>query len=155
MSTPSAGYHTVTPYITVPDSAAAIAFYQAAFGAEEVMRLVAPGGAVVHAEIAIGGCRVMLSDENKQWGNLSPKTLGGSAGSISLMVADPDAVFSRAVAAGAEVLMPVTEHFYGHRSGNVRDPFGHKWSIGTVVREMTPAEMQTAFDQWLKSMPQG
>jgi PhnB protein len=152
MSAP-AGYHTVTPYFTVPSAAEAIDWYQKAFGAVEKLRLTMPGGGVAHAEIVIGDSAVMFGDENPAWGNKSPKTLGGTPAGCCVYVADCDAAFERAVAAGATVEMPPADQFYGDRSATVYDPFGHKWSLATRVKDMTPAEMQAAMDEWLKSMP--
>jgi PhnB protein len=147
------GYHTVTPYFTVPCSAEAIAFYTKAFGAVERMRLTLPDGGIAHAEITIGDSVIMLGDENPVWGNKSPKTLGGTPAGCNLAVPDVDAAFDRAVAAGATVLMPVADQFYGERSGTVLDPFGHKWSLSTHIKDMTPAEMQAVMDEWMKAMP--
>ena len=151
MSATPAGYHTVTPYLTVLSAAEAIAFYAAAFGAVERMRLTLPDGGIAHAEIGIGDSAVMLGDENPGWGNKSPKTLGGTPGGFCVYVPDVDAAFARAVAAGAAVDTPLTDEFYGDRTGKLTDPFGHKWTLATRVREMTPAETQAAMDEWLKS----
>lgn len=146
-----AGYHTLTPYLHVRDSAAAIAFYEKAFGAEEVMRLTMPGGGVGHAEVKIGGSRFMLADENEQWGNKGPQTLGGASGGYAIYCDDSDALFAQAVAAGATVVMPVSDQFYGDRSGTVADPFGHKWTIGTHKEDVPPAEMQKRMDAFMAS----
>jgi PhnB protein len=136
------GYSAVTPYLTVRDAVRAIDFYQQAFGAEELMRLVMPGGKIGHAEIRIGGAVIMLHDENPEWGTRSPQTLGGTVGSLMLYVDDVDAAFARAVAAGATVDMPVADQFYGDRCGNVTDPFGHKWSIATHVEDVPQDEIE-------------
>lgn len=146
------GYGTVTPYLNITGAAKAIEYYAKAFGAQEVMRMPGPDGSIMHAEIRIGNSHIMLSDENTAWGTKSPTTLGGTTGGFMLYVDDCDAVFDRAVAAGATVLMPCSDQFYGDRCGSILDPFGHKWSIATHQKDMTPAEMNAAFEEWMKSM---
>lgn len=136
------GYHTVTPYLIVGDAARAIAFYQAAFGAEEVVRMADPSGKVGHAELQIGSSRIMLADEFPEMGAKGPKTIGGSPVGLCLYLDDCDAVFARAVAAGAEIERPLKDQFYGDRSGTVRDPFGHQWTIATHIEDVTPEEME-------------
>lgn len=138
---------TTTPYLSVRDTRAAIAFYEAAFGAQRVGPLLTlPNGGVAHAEIQIGDATVMLSDENPDWGNVSPLTLGDSPVRIALNVEDADATFSRALEAGAESVIPVSDQFYGERAGRVRDPFGHYWIIGQRIEDLTQAEMQARLD---------
>ncbi len=154
MSVPPAGYHTITPCLTVPSAADAIDWYQKAFGAEELCRLCMPDGSVAHAEVKIGDSAIMLGDECPAWGNKSPKTLGGTATGFCVYVRDVDAAFEKAVAAGATVIQPVTDQFYGDRSGSLSDPFGHKWMLATRVKDLSPAEIQVAMEEWLKSMPQ-
>lgn len=134
--------NTVTPHIICADAAAAIDFYKKAFGAEEVMRLAAPDGTFMHGSVRIGNGYVMLAEENPKWGSLGPKTLNGSPVTIHLKVDDVDSVFARAVAAGAESQMPPADMFWGDRYGVVRDPFGHKWSIATHLRDMTLDEIK-------------
>jgi PhnB protein len=136
------GYTPVTPYLTIKGAAQAIAYYRRAFGAEEVMRLQAPDGSVMHAEIRIGGAAVMLHDEAPQWQALSPQALGGSPCSLMLYVEDVDAVVRRAVEAGATLTMAVADQFYGDRCGAVKDPFGHKWHIATRVEDVTEDEIR-------------
>ena len=136
-----AGYHSVTPYLIVQASSEAIAFYGRAFGAVEVMRLDGPHGKVWHAEIQIGDARVMLADEHPELGFLSPQTLGGAGVSLLVYVADVDDVFSQAIAAGAVQLRPVQNQFYGDRSGTLRDPFGHVWSIATHIEDLSTEEI--------------
>lgn len=136
------GYHTVTPYITVRGAAAALEFYKTALGATEVMRFDMPDGSVAHAEIQIGDSKVMLGDENPDFGNKSPQALGGTAGGMCVYVADCDAVFNKAVAAGATVMKPLADQFYGDRSGTVIDPFGHAWTLATHIEDVTEEEMQ-------------
>lgn len=149
MSTPQkrvepipAEYAGVTPYLSVNDAAAAIEFYKKGFGATEVMRLPGPDGKLGHAEIRIGDALVMLADESPDYGNLSPKTLGGSAVRLHMYVEDVDAFFEQAVAAGAKVLIPIADQFYGDRSGRLEDPFGHVWLISTHKEDVSPEEMQ-------------
>jgi PhnB protein len=119
------GYHSVTPYLAVDDAAAALAFYKGAFGATEVMRMPGPGGKVGHAEVEIGGSRIMLADEHPEMGFRSPKAYGGSPVGLHLYVDDVDSVARQAVAAGAKELRPVKDQFYGDRTGSFEDPFGH------------------------------
>jgi PhnB protein len=149
MSTPQkkvepmpAEYPGVTPYLSVNDAAAAIEFYKKGFGATEVMRLPGPDGKLGHAEIRIGSALVMLADEFPDYGNLSPKTLGGSAVRLHMYVEDVDAFFEKAVAAGAKVLIPIADQFYGDRSGRLEDPFGHVWLVSTHTEDVSPEEMQ-------------
>lgn len=144
------GYPTATPYLVVKDAAKAIAFYELAFGATELLRLADPSGKVAHAEIKIGDSPVMLADEIPEWGNHSPQSLGGTPVSIHLYVEDVDDLERRAVAAGATVLIPVGDQFYGDRSGRLQDPFGHIWIIATHTEDMTPQEMRRRFEDFAK-----
>jgi PhnB protein len=144
------GYHTVTPYLIVNDAVRALAFYKKAFGAQELYRLEGPGGRIGHAEIQIGDSRIMLADEHPEFGAVSATTLGGTPVSICLYVADVDAWAQRAVAAGAEVLRPVKDQFYGDRSGTVADPFGHKWTIATHKEDLSPEEVHRRFEALMK-----
>jgi PhnB protein len=137
-----AGYTAVTPYLTVKGAAQAIEFYKKAFGAEEVMRFPSPDGKIMHAEIRIGGAVIMLHDEAPQWNALSPQTVGDTSSSIMLYVNDVDAVMKKAADAGATVTMPAADQFYGDRCGNVKDPFGHKWSIATHIEDVAPEELK-------------
>ena len=125
------GYHTVTPYLILSGASDAIAFYKRALGAEEVMRLGGPGGKIGHAEIKIGNSRIMLADEHPELQALSPRTVGGSPVSIHLYVENADAAVERAVAAGAKLVRPVADQFYGDRVGGIEDPFGYRWFIAT------------------------
>ncbi|HEX4835424.1 MAG TPA: VOC family protein [bacterium] len=136
------GYHTETPYLTVDNAAAAIEFYKKAFGAKEIMRMPGPGGKIGHAEIQIGNSRIMLADEAPPMGTRGPKALGGSPVSLMLYFPDVDKVFNRALAAGAKQTRPVKNQFYGDRSGDLEDPFGHKWIISTHIEEVPPKEME-------------
>ncbi len=138
------GMHTVTPHLVCSDAAKAIEFYRQAFNATEMIRVPGPGGKLIHACIRIGDSLVMLVDENPQWDCLSPLTLKGSPVTIHLQVEDVDAVFNRAVKAGATVMMPVDDMFWGDRYGSVKDPFGHQWSTATHIRDVSPEEIRQA-----------
>jgi PhnB protein len=139
------GYHTITPYITVRGAGKALEFYKQAFGATEVMRFEMPGGIIGHAEIEVGGSKVMLADECPEWGNRGPQSLGGTSGGLCIYVPDADAAIARAVAAGATVLKPVMDQFYGDRSGTVTDPFGHVWTFATHIEDVSVEELQRRF----------
>jgi PhnB protein len=136
------GYHSVTPYLVVDGAANAIAFYKQAFGAEELVRMDAPGGRVGHAELQIGDSRIMLADEFPQMGAKGPRSFGGTPVNLLLYVNDCDAVFHRAAGAGATVKRPLADQFYGDRSGTIEDPFGHSWTIATHKEDVPPDEMQ-------------
>ena len=136
------GYHTATPYLVVENAVEAIAFYKTAFGAQEMMRLAMPDGKIGHAEIKIGDSRIMLADEFPEMGFRGPRALGGSPVSIMLYVEDVDAIFNQAVTTGAKAVRPVIDQFYGDRSGNLEDPFGHLWTIATHKEDVLPEEME-------------
>jgi PhnB protein len=140
----------VTPYLMVNGAARAIEFYKKAFGATEVMRLTDPAGRIAHAQVKIGAAPIMLAEETQEWGNKSPQTLGGTPVVLDLYVADVDAVVERAVAAGAKVVFPVADQFYGYRSGRISDPFGHVWIVSTLKEDLTAEEMQKRFDAIMK-----
>jgi PhnB protein len=135
------GYHTATPYLAVGEAAAAIEYYEKAFGAKEIVRMDAPGGKIGHAELKIGDSVVMLSDPFPQASTRAPKELGGSSVGIFMYVEDVDAVVKQAVDAGATVTMEVADQFWGDRFGSITDPFGHVWSIATHVEDVPPEEM--------------
>jgi PhnB protein len=135
------GYRSVTPYLIVGDGAGAIAFYKAAFGAGERLRLAAPGGKIGHAELEIGDSVIMLADEHPEMGALSPASVGGSPVGFHLSVEDVDAVTARAVAAGGKLLQPPENKFYGDRNSAIEDPFGHKWYLSTHVEDVPPDEI--------------
>ncbi len=139
------GEHTAMPYLTVKNAPAAIAFYIQAFDAAEVGRLMM-GGRIAHAELSVGDSKIMLAEENLEWGNKSPSTLGDTPVLISLYVADVDATFAKAIAAGGEALTPVKDEFYGLRVGQLRDPFGHKWHISSHIEVVSFEEMQRRCD---------
>ena len=144
------GMHTVTPHLICAGAADAIEFYRKAFGAVELSRMPGPDGKVMHASIRIGDSVIMLNDEMPEWGTLGPKSIKGSPVTIHLYVENADAAFEQAVRAGAKVTMPLDDTFWGDRYGKLEDPFGHQWSIGTHVREVTPDEMQKAMEQMAK-----
>jgi len=143
------GYHTLTPFLTVRDAARAIEFYKQAFGAEERGVAKDPTGKVMHAELKIGDSIIMLSDEYPEFGSLSPQSIGGSGMGLHIYLDGVDAAFDRAVKAGAQVEMPVMDQFWGDRYGRLSDPFGHKWSIGTHVRDMSQDEIKKGMDEAL------
>jgi PhnB protein len=146
------GYHTVTPYLTVDDSASAIEFYKKAFGAKERGRMEAPGGKIGHAELEIGDSIVMLADAFPQSTTKSPKQLGGTSASVFLYVEDVDGVVKRAVDAGATVTMEVADQFWGDRFGSVMDPFGHSWAMATHIEDVPPEEMAERAKQAMAAM---
>ena len=136
------GYRTATPYLIVKGAAEAIEFYRRVFGATEMLRMADPQGRVGHAEIKIGDSVIMLADEHPAMGYRGPRSLGGSSVSILLYLEDVDAVFERAVKAGAKAQRPVMDQFYGDRSGTLEDPFGHMWTVATHVEDVPPEEMR-------------
>jgi PhnB protein len=136
------GYHSITPYLVVSNGANAIKFYIKAFGAKEMMRMEQPGGKIGHAELKIGDAKIMLADVCPEMNSRSPESLGGSPVSIHLYIKDVDGVVKRAVAAGAKLLMPIENRFYGDRSGALEDPFGHKWHVSTHVENVSPAQVK-------------
>jgi len=136
------GYQSATPYLCVKDAPAAIEFYKKAFGAIELLRIVGPDGKVGHAEMKIGKAPIMLSDEYPEMQVVSPQTLGGSSVTIMIYFEDVDALAKQAVTAGAKLVRPVEDQFYGDRSALLEDPSGHRWSVATRKENMTPEEMQ-------------
>ena len=138
------GYHTLTPYLRVRGGAAAIEFYKKAFGAEEVMRMPMPDGKVGHAMLRIGDSPLFLADEYPDYGSFGPLSLKGSPVTIHLSVPNVDQVWERAVAAGATVRMALADQFWGDRYGQLDDPFGHRWSLATHIRDVSPEEMDEA-----------
>jgi PhnB protein len=134
-------YPQVTPYLCIDGASAAIEFYRNVFDATERMRMPAPGGKIGHAELQIGDSVIMLADEFPEMDIRGPKALGGTPVTMNVYVEDVDAVFDRAVNAGAKALRPVQDQFYGDRSGQFEDPFGHRWSIATNIEDVSPEEM--------------
>ncbi len=146
------GYHTITPYLTVRDAAKAIEFYKQAFGAEVRGVMNGPDGKVMHAEMKIGDSVIMLADEFPEFGALSPQSVGGSASGLHIYTVNVDDAFQRAVKAGAQVEMPVSDQFWGDRYGKLKDPFGHKWSIATHVKDMSADEMKQSMEDAMAQM---
>jgi PhnB protein len=135
------GYHSVTPYLIVDGGAKAIDFYKRVFHATERMRMPSPGGKVGHAELTIGDATIMLADEHPGMGARGPRAFGGAAVSLHLYVPDVDATVKAAVGAGAKLVRPVENKFYGDRMGTIEDPFGHHWHVSTHVEDVPPDEM--------------
>lgn len=136
------GYQSAVPYLCVNGADQAIAFYKQAFDAVETFRMADPGGKIGHAEIKIGAAPIMLSDEYPDYGFRGPQAFGGSPVTIHLYVEDVDATVNQAVAAGAKMLRPVEDHFYGDRAGKLEDPFGHVWYLATHKEDVPPEELQ-------------
>lgn len=142
--------HELFPYLRVKDAGRAIEFYKLAFGATEKFRLTEPSGRIGHCELLFGSTTLMLSEEYPEYGFLGPQSIGGTSISIHLHLDDADAAIERAVSAGASVVRPASDAFYGERSGTVRDPFGHEWMLGHNIEDVTPAEMQRRYDELMK-----
>lgn len=135
-------YRAATPYLIIRNAAKALDFYKQAFGANETMRFPGPEGKVVHAEIKIGDAVIMLADECPEMGARSPESTGGSPVFVLVYVEDVDTFTARAVKAGAKLVRPVEDQFYGDRSGTLEDPFGHLWTIATHKEDVSPEEME-------------
>jgi PhnB protein len=135
------GYRSVSPYLCVEGAEAAIAFYSDVLGAVERSRIAGPGGTIGHAELVIGDSVVMLSDEFPDWGIRGPAAYGGTAVTIGVYVADVDAAYDRAIALGAQPVRPVEDQFYGDRSGQFLDPWGHRWSVATHIEDVSDDEI--------------
>src|SRR5438067_10559709 len=135
------GYPSLSPYLIVRDGAAAIEFYRKAFGAGLRLKLDAPGGRIGHAELEIGDSVIMLADEHPEIGACGPRAFGGSPVGLHLYIDQVDAVVVRAVAAGATLVHPVENKFYGDRMGTIEDPFGHKWYVTMHIEEVSPEEI--------------
>jgi uncharacterized glyoxalase superfamily protein PhnB len=138
------GYHTVTPHLICAGAARAIDFYTQAFGAAEIGRIPGPDGRLVHAELKIGDSRVMLVDACPEYGTADPLARNGTTVNLHLYVPDADAAWDRAVAAGARPVIPLADMFWGDRYGMLEDPFGHRWSVATRMRDVSPEDMQAA-----------
>jgi PhnB protein len=136
------GYHSVTPYLAVRNASTALDFYQKAFGAIELMRMPDDQGRVAHAEIKIGDSPIMLADEHPELDFLGPESRGGSSVALLIYTEDVDALFRRALEAGATEVRPLKDEFYGDRMGTVRDPFGHVWHLSTHKEDVSPEEME-------------
>lgn len=150
------GFSTVTPYLSLDRAAEAIEWYKKAFSAKEVNRSEMPGGKIMHAEIKIGDSMIFLADEFPEISpeTKSPQSAGCVTGTIFLYVPDVDALFKRAVDAGARVVMPVADMFWGDRFGKIADPFGHHWGIATHKEDLAPQEVQKRQAEWEKKMAQ-
>lgn len=151
-STPQ-GYFSVTPYLLVNDTIGAMAFYARAFGAVEIMRLDGPQHKIWHAEMQIGNARIMLADEFAETAIHCPHTLGGAGISLLVYVEDVDAVFNQALTAGATKIRAVQDQFYGDRSGTLKDPFGHVWTVSTHITDYSPEELSERAAAAMKSTP--
>jgi PhnB protein len=136
------GYNSVTPYLIIKGAAKAIEYYKNVFGATEVVRMDGPDGRVGHAELQIGDSRIMLADEFLEMGHRSAESIGASPVSLYVYLPDCDKVVEKAVVAGAKILKPVVDQFYGDRSGFIQDPFGHLWGIATHVEDVSAEDMK-------------
>jgi len=143
--------HEVFPYLRVRGAGEAIAFYQQAFGATEKYRLTEPSGRIGHAELLFGGATVMISEEYPELGIHAPRPGQSTTSALHLHVTDCDAMIERATRLGAQIVRAPADHFYGERSGTIRDPFGHEWLIGHAIEDVTPAEMQRRYDALMKA----
>jgi PhnB protein len=148
MSYIPAGSHAVIAGINMPNAAAAMEWYKNVFNAKEKLRLTGPEGKVTHGEIDIHGTVIMIAEENPQY-NCSPKTLNGTSVVFVIYVPDADATIQKAIAAGATLIVPAADQFYGDRSGRIEDPFGYKWVVSTHITKVTAAEMQAMLEQML------
>jgi len=148
-----AGFHTLTPHLTVKGATEAIEFYKKAFGALILGVSKTPEGKVMHALLRIGDSNFMLNDEFPEWGGAQgPLSAGGTGVTLHIYIDDVDTWFKRAMAAGAKVKMPLMDAFWGSRYGQVTDPFGHQWSMATHTRDMTPQEMEEAAKEAMAEM---
>ena len=145
------GYNAVMPYLRVKGAAEALEFYRRAFGAKKRMMLTM-GGRIGHAEVEIGGSVIMFADEFPEMGAVGPETMKGTTVTLALYVADVDKAMAKAVAAGAKVKMPAADHFYGHRMGQIEDPFGHVWMLQKEIEKIAPREMQKRADTMMAQM---
>ena len=147
------GFHTLTPHLIVRDAAKAIEFYEKAFGAQLLHKMLTPDAKVMHSALKVGDSILMLNDEFPEWGALSPLSTGGSGVTLHLYLENVDGAFQRAVSAGAEVKMPLMDQFWGDRYGTVGDPFGHMWSLASHIRDVSPQEMARAQQDAMAKMP--
>jgi len=150
------GYHSITPVLVVKGAEQAIEFYKKAFGAKELNRAYMPGGNVIlHAEVQIGDSRIMLNDEFPEMDCKSPQSVGGASTALYVYVKDVDKIFTQATDAGARVTMPLMNAFWGDRTGQLVDPYGHVWSFATRKRNLSQKEMQKAQQEWLAEIGKG
>ena len=146
-------YHSINPYLVVRNAERAIEFYKKVFGAEERFRMHRlDGKTIMHADLKIGDSVIMLTEESTEMKALSPESIGGSPVSLYVYVKDVDGVFNQAVSEGATVLYPVRDQFYGDRSGYLKDPFGHLWSIATHKKDLSPVEIRKAGEAFFEEM---
>jgi uncharacterized glyoxalase superfamily protein PhnB len=148
------GASTLTPHLICADAAIAIDFYTRAFGAQQLFRLAGPDGKIMHACMQIGNSRFTLAEEMPKWRTFSPKSLQGTPVTLHLYVEDADSFAQHAVEAGAKLVMPVSEAFWGDRYGQLEDPFGHVWAVLTHVKDMTPDEIRQAMPTDMECGPQ-
>jgi len=148
------GFTAVTPYLVCRGAADAIAFYKKAFGAKEHTRMLMPDGSIAHAEISIGNAYIVIGEESKDMGMLSPLTIGGSGSGIMVYVPNVDKLFASAIAAGATVEMPLGDQFWGDRYGKLADPFGHKWAVATHIEDLTTKQMTNRGEEFFKQFAQ-
>ncbi|MGW8764420.1 VOC family protein [Streptomyces sp. NPDC055815] len=146
------GYPRVTPYLCVDGAAAAIDFYVSVLGATERMRMPAPEGRIGHAELELGNSLIMLADEFPEMNFRSPKAVGGTPITLHVYVEDVDSVFAEALTRGAKQLSPVKNEFYGDRTGQLEDPFGHRWNLSTHVEDVPPEEMEKRAEEAMRAM---
>lgn len=139
---------TITPMLAVRDAVAAINWYKKIFGAEEAMRLKDANGTIAHSELTIGNARIMVAEEHPDY-NRSPATLQGTSVIIHIYVSNVDEVIVHAVKAGARLIFPVKDQFYGDRSGRFEDPFGHMWIVSTILRKIPPKEVERIFNEMM------
>ncbi len=147
------GYHSVTPYLMIKGASTAIEFYKRAFGATEVFRLSQPNGQIGHAEIKVGDSTLMLADSCEEGPPRNPHSLGGSSVGLHVYVEDVDGQFAQAVSAGAKIVKPLQDQFYGDRSGTLEDPFGHLWFLATHKEDLTPEEINRRAEALFKPVP--
>ena len=136
------GYPQVIPYLSIQGAGKAIDFYSNVFGFEEIVRMGGPEDKIGHAEMKLGDSVIMLSDEMPDMGNKSPKTIGGSPVTVCLYVEDVDSIYKKAIDNGATEITPLDNQFYGDRSGQFEDPFGHRWNVSSHVEDVSPEEME-------------
>jgi PhnB protein len=149
-----AGYHSLTPYLTLNDCARAIDFYKKAFNAQELVRMAGAPGKIMHAEIKIGDSFLMLADEMPGMGNRAPLSLGGTSAGLLIYVQDVDSAFQQAIDAGAKPEMPPMDMFWGDRYGRLQDPFGHSWALATHTEDVAPDEMKKRMQQEMAKQSQ-
>ena len=146
-------YHSINPYLVVRNADKAIEFYKKAFNAEERFRMHGPDGkTIMHAELKIGDSVFMLTEESPDMKSLSPESIGGSPVSLYVYVKDVDGVFNQAISEGATALYPVRDQFYGDRSGYLKDPFGHLWTIATHKKDLSPDQLRKAGEAFFEEM---